>query len=468
MPETATTTPDTAAAPAPRSALIIVFLVVFIDLLGFGIVLPLLARFADTYLAVLVPGKDAAVTGPILGALMASFSAMQFIFAPLWGRVSDRIGRRPVLLVGLAGSVVFYGLLGYASDLPPGEYALLAMVLLFVARIGAGVAGATISTAQAVIADCTTPEKRKHGMAMIGAAFGIGFTVGPLLGALALWLVPEHRGVTGLAAAVLSLIAFLLGLQILPETRKFGTEPTARRKWLDTDAWRKALASRAIAPVVLVFFMASVGFSSFEVTLALLTRDALNLGDGGNVWIFAYVGFVLLLAQGGLYHPLAKRLSEPSLMGLGIVFMGLGVLSLGAVNLAANAGTFDVSAWAFFTPKPTPLELLGASAGASSTLDVDLSPPYLLTTAMVALACSVIGFALLTPSAQALISRRADANQQGEILGVNQSGSALARILGPVVGLTLYKVTGTHLLPYLFGGVLLLLMLPLLPRIRRG
>src|SRR5437588_8301863 len=125
---------------------------------------------------------------------MASFSLMQFIFAPIWGRLSDRVGRRPILLLGLGGSVVFYALFGYALSLPPSTEAPLALALLFVARIGAGIAGATISTAQAVIADCTPPEKRKHGMALIGAAFGIGFTFGPLIGSASLFIGGGEQG----------------------------------------------------------------------------------------------------------------------------------------------------------------------------------------------------------------------------------------------------------------------------------
>ena len=146
---------------------------------------------------------------------------MQFIFMPIWGRVSDRVGRRPILLLGLAGSVVFYTLFGYASDLPAAQWAGLALLLLFLSRLGAGVAGATVSTAQAVIADCTPPERRKHGMALIGMAFGIGFTIGPLVATASLWWAPPgYQGVVGYCAAGLSLIALVLGLILLPETRR--------------------------------------------------------------------------------------------------------------------------------------------------------------------------------------------------------------------------------------------------------
>jgi MFS family permease len=429
---------DIPVAPAAsnRSALVIVFLVVFIDLLGFGIVLPLLPRIGESYVDTVIPGGEAnRGSGAVLGILMSVFSLMQFVFAPAWGRLSDRIGRRPVLLVGLVGSVVFYALLGYAASLST-ESAGLALGLLFAARIGAGISGATIATAQAVVADCTPPEKRKHGMALIGMAFGFGFTFGPLFGFLALGIFPQQLGVVGYAAAGLSLIALLLGIRLLPETRKAGAELLPRRRWLDLGALKMALATPAIGPVILTFFLATLGFASFEVTLALLNKDSLELTERDNFLIFAYVGLVLMLTQGFLYRRLAKKLSEPTFIAIGLTLMSAGVLSLGGVSWSANENTL---AWS-----------------------------SLLSWQLISLGIAVIGFAFLTPSAQALISRRTSADRQGEVLGVNQSASALARILGPILGLTLYKLTATHLLPYLFGAGLLLLMLPLIPRIRRG
>jgi DHA1 family tetracycline resistance protein-like MFS transporter len=441
----------TAATPTPspplppieagtnRSALLIVFLVVFIDLLGFGIVLPLLPVFADEYVGEIFPGgRNAPTGGFIVGMLMASFSLMQFLFAPVWGRISDRVGRRPILLLGLAGSVVFYLLFGYALSLSPRESAGLALVLLFVARIGQGIAGATIATAQAVIADSTPPEKRKHGMALIGAAFGIGFTFGPLFGyASRLWF-PDNREAIGYTAAGLSLLALVLGLWLLPETRRFGAGPPLERRLLNWSAIRTALASAALGPVVLTFFLATLGFASFEVTLALLLKDAFGFleADPRIFLYFAYVGFVLLLTQGLLYRRLARRVSEPTFMALGIVFMAAGVAALGAFAWAVSLG--------------------------------HASADNLLLPLLLALTAAVVGYAFLTPSAQALISRRTDPDKQGEILGVNQSAAAMARILGPILGVTLYKATASHLLPYLFGAALLALMLPVIPRIRRG
>jgi DHA1 family tetracycline resistance protein-like MFS transporter len=427
-----------APATSNRSALLIVFLVVFIDLLGFGIVLPVLPRIGDDYVGAIIPGGSKNwLSGAVLGLLMASFSLMQFVFAPIWGRVSDRVGRRPILLLGLGGSVLFYALFGYACMLPIENYALTALVLLFAARIGAGICGATIATAQAVIADCTPPDQRKHGMALIGAAFGIGFTFGPLIGALAQVLFEEHREAIGLSAALLSLVALLLGLRLLPETRRFDLASPLERKWIDAQAVRKALASSSIGPVVLTFFLATLGFACFEVTLALFLRDTLGFNEKYSYLVFAYVGFVLVLTQGLFYRRAAKKLTEPTLMLLGIVFMALGLAGLCAVTLVA--------------------------AVADSSL-------YTLIMVLVfaALGCAVFGFAFLTPSAQALISRRTGAEQQGEILGVNQSAAALARIVGPLAGLTLFKLPGPPVWPYVFGAVLLVLMLPMMPRIRRG
>jgi MFS transporter, DHA1 family, tetracycline resistance protein len=446
--------------------MLIVFLVVFIDLLGFGIVLPLLPRIAKEYVDLVMPGQ----TGPVIGLLMAAFSLMQFIFAPIWGRTSDRVGRRPILLIGLVGSVVFYALFGYACALPEKEYAKLALVLFFVARLGQGIAGATIATAQAVIADCTPPDKRKHGMALIGAAFGIGFTFGPLIGAGALALYPLHYELIGYTAAALSLVALLLGLRLLPETRKFNSAPPLQRRWFDRSALRFALGDRAIAPVILTFFLASFGFGGFESTLSLLLRDSFGLGAERSFLMFAYVGFVLMMAQGVFYRRLASRVSEVTFMGIGIVFMAAGVGLLGAVSYFATeairhlqmnahvqvAGLGPAGLWSFLaTAHPS---VTAAALGNRHLL------PYLY----LGLTAAVFGFAFLTPSAQALISRRTPADRQGEILGVNQSASAMARILGPIFGLVLYEATSSHMLPYAFGAGILALMLPMLPRIRRG
>jgi MFS transporter, DHA1 family, tetracycline resistance protein len=209
-----------------------------------------------------------------------------------------------------------------------------------------------------------------------------------------------------------------------------------QRKWFDWQAARFALGNPAVGPVVWVFFITTLGFTMFEVTLALLFKDAMKIPLEDNGYLFAYIGFVLALAQGVLYRRLAKRVSEPTFMVVGIILMGLGIAGLAGVSWAA--------------------------------LEHRLEYRTLFTLLLLSLTVAVVGFALLTPSAQALVSRRSDPEKQGEILGVNQSASAMARIVGPLISLPLYFATPDHLLPYLLGGLLMLAMLALIPSIRRG
>lgn len=438
---------STSADAPPRKAAFIVFLVVFIDLLGFGIVLPLLPFYVTDLLEPLFPGEESGILrGVLLGLLMASFSLMQFVFAPIWGRISDRIGRRPILLLGLAASVAFYALFGIASELGVRGFPGLALVLLFVARIGAGIAGATISTAQAVIADVTPPEKRAHGMALIGIAFGIGFTFGPLLGFGALFF-EDVEGMPGFVAAGLSLLALLLAVRLLPETLRTGGEARHRRfNW--RSLW-DVLQTPSVGLLIVTFFLATWAFGGLESTLALmnkallnpdadphvrLTKEALKTTERNSFLIFAYVGLVLMLVQGFIYRRLVGRLGELLFLRLGAVLMMVGLFAVVGLVLAVHGGHIR-----------------------------GLTPIWSL--ALPILTLCVCGFAFMTPSVQSLISRRSDPTRQGEVLGVNQSASAMARILGPMLGPTLFFVGTTHAWPFVFGGGLLAVVVALTFRV---
>lgn len=434
---------------ANKSSLLVLFLVVFIDLLGFAIVLPLLPIYADELLADDLYTK--AQEGWIIGLLMASFSAVQFIFLPLWGRVSDVIGRRPVLLIGLAGSAVCYTGFGIAT-----EYRSLTWI--FLTRIGAGVAGATISTAQAYIADSTTAGRRASGMALIGAAFGLGFAFGPLIGAagfidftgtisalssgeLTIQVTAAATRLSarvGYIAATLSGIALLIGIFKLPESLKRDraqAEGHPRRKWLDLSALRNAIAVPSIAMLMLTSFVAVFSFANFESTLALLLAEN---SAGANTarsddphdlvpifLMFAYVGFVLTVAQGFLVRRLAKVVSEGKLAAAGAV-----------ISMAG----FALLAWY-------------SDGGGQALL-------------LFALAVVVVGFAFLPPNLQSLISRRTDPAQQGGILGLGQSVSALARILGPLLGIRLFKSHSAY--PYWAAMTLMVLAVLLVGVATRG
>lgn len=401
--------------PARKAPLLVIFLTVFVDLLGFGMVLPLLPIYATQF--------TVDESGWTIGLLMSSFSAMQFFFAPVWGRISDRVGRRAVLMIGLAGSVVFYFLFGIAA-------VQKSLVLLFVSRIGAGLCGATIGTAQAYIADVTAPEARARGMALIGAAFGLGFTFGPLIGAAALFSTgggDEQIGTSpwpGYVAAMLSGVALLMAIFWLPESLRRDREHTAR-KLLDVHALGVALRTPSIAPLFLTSFVTVLSFANFESTLALLLkveRGGFEYAFYEVLLVFAFVGFVLTVAQGFLVRRLSGRLPEGVLASAGAVISIVGFLLL---------------VWVSGQPEE------------------EKSLPLLL----IALAVEVTGFAFMPPSIQSLISRRSDPSQQGGILGVGQSISSLARILGPVIGIRLFHVTAT--MPFWAAAALMVLGLVL-------
>ena len=297
---------------ARKGSLLVIFLTVFIDLLGFGMVLPLLPIYAQQF-----PLGD---NGWVLGWLMASFSIMQFVCAPVWGKLSDRIGRRPVLMVGLVASVVFYTLFGIAT-------VMQSLVLLFVGRIGAGVAGATISTAHAYIADTTTLENRPKGMALIGLAFGMGFTFGPLLGYLALWGTGPGDPPApwpGYVAAGLSAVALLMAIFMLPESRT-PESASAVRKRFGPGALRTAFATPSVGLILLTSFLVVFSFANLETTLSLILKghegvaSPFQFSDKNILLTFAFIGLVLAFVQGGLVRPLAGRVSEAVLASTGAV-----------------------------------------------------------------------------------------------------------------------------------------------------
>ena len=378
------------AAPA-KAPLLVIFLTVFIDLLGFGMVLPLLPIYGKMF------SHD--TTGQVPGMLLASFSAAQFLFAPLWGRLSDRVGRRPILMIGLGGSVFSYLVFGWAATSQ-------SLFWLFVARIGAGICGATIPTAQAYIADSTTVENRAKGMALIGAAFGLGFTFGPLLGAAA--LLSDDQAASpypGYVAAALSAIALGLAVFLLPESLHPGSQ-RAGGGWLNLGALRDALSIPSVGLLLLTGFVSILSFSNFESTLSLFVTEpkgGFELSKEMLYVIYAYIGIVLSGVQGGLVRRLAGRVPETALatIGAATTIVGYGLLALSSELRLV---------WLMF----------------------------------VALTIEVSGFAFLPASLNALLSRRSDPSKQGGIFGVNQSAQALARIIGPVMGNRLLAASETN------------------------
>jgi len=385
---------------SPRP-LLSIFLTVVIDLLGFGIVLPLLPLYGDEW----------AMSHLMIGLLFTAFSGMQFLTAPLWGRLSDRIGRRPVLLIGLAGSVASYALFGIA--------AFDKMVtLLFISRLTAGVFGGTISTAYAYIADVTTTEERGRGMALIGMAFGIGFTLGPAIGGLGhAW----NPAAPGFIAASLSAIAFLFAWRKLPEPE--GHKPSPRRSWFDLKSFKNAMRAETIGAILLLNFVTVTCFSLMESTVGLLGRREYGLSILHIGLLFTYLGFWTALTQGMIVRRYMKRVGEQRFVISGTLVLGAGMLAFG------------------FAP---PLGWL-----------IALAP------------LAVLGFGMITPSLNSLLSRRTAADMQGGVMGVNQSLQSLSRIVGPLIGLPLFGLMRP--LPFWVGaGMMGVCFLMALALARRG
>ncbi len=351
-----------------RTATVIIFTAVFIDLIGFGIVLPLIPGYAARH----------AVSDRSIGYLVASFSLMQFLLAPWWGRLSDRIGRRPVLLTGLAGSALSYLLFAFAT----GFWTLLA------SRIVAGGMGATVTVAQAYLADITPPERRSRAMGLIGAAFGLGFVVGPALGGISSrW----GESAPGLVAAGLTASNLVLAWFRLPETRVH--QPIATPSV--TPHWR-----RLAGPFAVVAF-STIAFTVMYVVFPLYVERSLHYDRDHIAYLFVLIGLVTAVVQGGLVGRIAPRFGETRLMGV-----GCGLLAAGLAALPLSFEPF-------------------------------IQAPLRLPAFLGSILCLAFGPGLVGPSATAYVSRVAPAGEQGRALGTLVSVGAVARILGPVMAGTI-------------------------------
>jgi multidrug resistance protein len=368
-----------------RAQLRVIFLTVFLDLLGFGIVIPILPLYAEKMHA----------TDREIGILLAVYSFMQLFFAPLWGRVSDRVGRRPVLLVSIAGSMLSQ--LGYA--LAPS------FAWLVVARGVAGVCGANIAAAQAYVADVTEEHDRARGMGTLGAALGLGFVFGPGLGGL---LGRLSETLPFFVASGLAALNFCAAFLVLREPKPLRERSHARA--ISKDGLLRAIGKPRLLWAVLLFFVVTFGFSNLEATFSLYLERRFGYGRREASLLFAYIGLFIVFVQGGLVRRLVPRFGERRL-----IIAGNALMALGFVMLARS---------------------------------------YSLFALLVSLAVTSIGNAINTPSLSALISRLAADDTQGGVLGVSQSAGALARIAGPLVGTAMlaYGITA----PYALGALALL------------
>lgn len=367
------------SASPPWVRLSILFLTVFVDLVGFGIVLPLLPLYADRFGA----------SGTQIGILVLSYSAAQLLFAPVWGRLSDRFGRRPILIIGLLGSAASYLVFAYAASLS----------VLLLSRTMAGIGGANIPVAQAYIADITPRESRAGNMGLIGAAFGLGFIFGPAIGGV---LAPVAAELPGLVAAGLCAGNALLALVLLPESLTRGERakigetraPRSRREELQV-----ILRSPRFVRVLILSFIFTTAFSIMHPIFPLFASGRFGLNERDVGWLFAFIGLISAVMQGGVVRLLAPRIGEVRLVRASAVPFVVGFIVIGAAS----------------------------------------SVPMLLG----GLALLAVGFGGTLPSLVSLLSRSAPEELQGGSLGVGQSVGALARIVGPFVAGVLWDTLGS-------------------------
>jgi len=360
------------------SPLAIIFLTVFIDLLGFGIIIPLLPFYAESF------GANAFV----VGLLSTSFSLMQFLFSPVWGRLSDRIGRRPIILLGLAGSCASYLVLAVASSL----------AVVFLARIVGGIAGANIPTAQAYIADVTTPENRAKGMGLVGAAFGLGFIFGPAIGGILSHFGPSAPMWSASALCGANLVAAYF---LLPESR---SADSTRKALGRMEALHRAMADRRLILLLALYFIVTAAFSGFEATFALFSERRFGFTVATIGYLFAFIGGTLALVQGVLVGRVVKRVGEARLIPVAIAVIGIGI---GLVPFA-----------------------------------------WTLTALLAAVATLAVGMGFNGPALSAMVSRLTHADDQGGMLGLASSLASLGRVVGPAWGGFLFDAWGMTT-PYL-------------------
>lgn len=370
-----------------------IFLTVFIDLLGFGLVLPFLAKEArDTF----------GVTAFEATLLASVYSLMQFLFVPVWGRVSDRVGRRPVLIWSIAGTAL--SMAGLGASLAWGG----SIAWLFAARIFGGIATANLGTASAYIADVTPPSERARGMGLIGVAFGLGFILGPGIGgSLAKIPVGGHHGVVPcFVAAVLSvgnLVWVLLGVPESLPVENRARVPRRGLSPLNVTAMREAFDLPGVGLAIAVNFIVVLSFTNLDQTFTFFCGDLFGIDERGTGYVLAFIGVMAAGVQGGLVRPLAKRFDESALIRAGVAVQAVAFAGL------AFAGTLSSHV------------LLFASGGLLA-----------------------IGNGLTQPSTSAFISKRAPVDRQGGTLGTNQSFASLARTFGPATGGWLYSTLGAR------------------------
>ncbi|MFC6796340.1 MULTISPECIES: MFS transporter [unclassified Haladaptatus] len=420
-------------ADSSRRTISIVFTVVFLDLLGFGIIIPILPFYVRAF------GADELV----IGLLAASYSAMQFLFAPVLGNLSDRRGRRPIILISVFGSAIAWTLFGLAEGL----------ALLFVSRMLAGAMGGNIAAAQAYVADVTPPEERAKSLGLLGAAFGLGFIFGPGIGAvftfqvvvdffqgLIPWVTINQFSLPSFVAAFLALMNFLVAYRFLPESREIADEPVAYESQLTQ--LKNAILNEDLRGLLVAFFLISFAFSGVQIMFIPYVADIYGYSESQSALLLTYIGVLGVIVQGGLIGRLTNRYTESRLTVFGAALLTVALFGIPSAPLLGEL-------------------VFPSLTGVASFLTNQLLA-LLAVLAVLSLGNGIVNVSLTT-----IVSQKASADRQGSALGLTQGSGSLARTFGPVLMGGIYATIG-YWSPFVLGGVLLLPVLAIALQLARN
>jgi DHA1 family tetracycline resistance protein-like MFS transporter len=414
-----------------------IFVIVLVDLLGLTIIIPLMPLYATAF------GANAFM----VGALGAAYPIFQFIGAPVLGRLSDRFGRRPVLIVSQIGTFIGFIILGFANTL----------WILFLARVIDGISGANISTAQAAISDSTTEKTRTQGLGLLGAAFGLGFVIGPVIAFVSLAASGNDYRVPAFVAAGFSLISILLTLFWFDETLPADKRGSSSHKSaFSLSTMLKALRNPAVGLLLVLMFAQQISFGGFEQLLALFTLARLGMNASGNSVIFVFVGVIVVAVQGGFIGPWSRTMGDRRL-----IYLGLATLAIG-LTLVALTPRQPVP-WYSKAELVSELETSGSfrthenlnPQNLSVDLPGDTQNGWLgLGWILIAMVPISIGGGILQPSINSLITKRVRKEEVGGTLGISSAFLSGANAIAPLIGGAIFQAFGASM-PFLLAGILM-------------
>ncbi|HEY5731157.1 MAG TPA: MFS transporter [Anaerolineales bacterium] len=418
-----------------------ILVIVFVDLLGLSIIIPLLPLYAARFSA----------TPLVIGILQASYPMMQFLGAPILGRLSDRFGRKPVLVVSQIGTFAGFILLGFANTLP----------LLFLSRIIDGLSGANISTAQAAITDSTNEKTRTQGLGLVGAAFGLGFVVGPIIAFIMLAATGQNYQAVAFTAAFFSLVSILLTSFWFSETMTTASASADRKKF-SLGALREALNRPAVGFLLALMFFYQIAFGGYEQLFSLFTLTRLGMDARDTSGLFVLAGILIIIVQGGFVGRWSKQKGDRWLVILGVSTL--------AIGLIGTALTPEVPVpWYEQAKVLEGLAGEGAIRVSVQSIQVDLPDEaargwYGIIWLVIASLPAAVGGGVLMPAINSLITKNSDPSEVGSMLGLSASFYSAANAIAPLFYGILFQWLGATA-PFMAGGFILLILWFIAPRI---